>query len=109
LAAFEKAQPRLEEEGIRVVAASTDPLDKATETVKEHGLTLPVGYGLPLKETAAMFGSFYEERRGVLQSTGFVLRPDHTIVVAQYSSGPIGRLVWQDVLGLAQFYKKQAK
>lgn len=109
MAAFEKAQPRLDEEGIRVVAASTDPLDKATETVKEHGLTLPVGYGLPLQETAAMLGSFYEERRGVLQSTGFVLRPDHTIVVAQYSSGPIGRLVWQDVLGLAQFYKKQAK
>jgi hypothetical protein len=29
--------------------------------------------------------------------------------VSQYSSGPIGRLVWQDVLGLVQFYKKQAK
>jgi len=109
LAAFEKAQARLDEEGIRVVAASTDPLDKATETVKEHGLSFPVGHGLPLTETAAALGAFYEERRGVLQSTGFVLKPDHTIVVAQYSSGPIGRLVWQDVLGLVQFYKKQAK
>jgi len=42
-----------------------------------------------------------------LQATGFVLKPDRTIAVAQYSSGPIGRLVWQDVLGLVQFYKKQ--
>jgi peroxiredoxin len=109
LAAFEKAQPRLGEEGIRVVAASTDPLDKATETVKEHGLTFPVGYGLPLTETASTLGCFYEERRGILQSTGYLLKPDQTIAVGQYSSGPIGRLVWQDVLGLVQFYKKQAR
>jgi peroxiredoxin len=107
LAAFQRATDKLADEGIRVVAASTDPLDKARETVTEQALTFPVGYGLPLKETAATLGAFYEERRGVLQSTGYVIRPDGTIAVAQYSSGPIGRLVWQDVLGLIQHYKKQ--
>lgn len=45
----------------------------------------------------------------MLHATGFVIRPDRTIAVAQYGSGPIGRLVWQDVLGLVQFVKKQAK
>lgn len=109
MAAFERAQDKLREEGISVVAASTDPLEKAKETVSEHSLTLPVGYGLPVKETAATLGAFYEERRGFLQSTGFVIKPDKTIVISQYSSGPIGRLVWQDILGLVQFYKKQAK
>ncbi len=109
MAAFERAQPKLREEAITVVAASTDPLVKAKETVSEHSLTFPVGYGLPLKETAAAFGTFYEERRNILQATGFLVKPDKTIAVSQYSSGPIGRLVWQDVLGLVQFYKKQAK
>ena len=109
MAAFERAQDKLREESITVVAASTDPLEKAKETVSEHSLTLPVGYGLPLKDTAATFGAFYEERRGFLQATGFVVKPDKTIAVAQYSSGPIGRLVWQDILWLVQFYKKQAK
>jgi peroxiredoxin len=109
LAAFEKARPKLEEESIRVIAASTDPLDKAGETVKEHALGFPVGYALPVKETAATLGAFYEEKRGFLQATGFVVKPDRTIAVSQFSSGPIGRLVWQDVLGLVQFYKKQAK
>jgi hypothetical protein len=109
LAAFERAQNKFRDEDISVVAASTDPFEKAKETVTEHSLTLPVGYGLPLVETAATFGAFYEERRGFLQATGFVVKPDKTIVVAQYSSGPIGRLVWQDILGLVQFYKKQAK
>jgi hypothetical protein len=92
-----------------VVAASTDSQEKASETVNELGLHFPVGYNLPLKETASMLGAFYEERRGVLHATGFVLKPDHTIAVAQYSSGPIGRLVWQDVLALVQFQKKQAR
>jgi peroxiredoxin len=109
LAAFEKALPRLQEEQITVVAASTDPREKAEETAKEQSLTYPLGYGLPLEETAATLGAFYEPTRLVLQSTGFVIKPDGTIAVAQYSSGPIGRLVWQDVLGLVQFYKKQAK
>ena len=109
MAAFEKARPKLEEEGIRVIAASTDPVDKATETVKKHALGFPVGYRLPLKETAATLGAFYEEKRGFLQATGFVVKPDWTIAVSQYSSGPIGRLVWQDVMRLVQFYKKQAK
>ena len=109
MAAFERAQPKLAEEGITVVAASTDPADKARETVSEHSLTFPVGYGLPMRETAAALGAFYEERRNILQATGFVMKPDKTIVVSQYSSGPIGRLVWQDILGLVQFYKKPSK
>jgi peroxiredoxin len=108
LAAFERAQSKLREEGIGVVAASTDPIEKARETVNEQALTFPVGYGLPLKETAAILSTFYDERRGILQSTGFVLKPDRTVAVSQYSSGPIGRLVWQDVLGLVQFYKKHS-
>jgi hypothetical protein len=89
-------------EEIAVVAASTDSQEKASETVNELGLRFPIGYGLPLKETAS-------KRRGILHAAGFVLKPDHTIAVAQYSSGPIGRLVWQDVLALVQFQKKQAR
>jgi peroxiredoxin len=108
LAAFGRALDKLREERIAVVAASTDPREKAAETAAEHSLTFPVGYGLPLEETARLVGAFYEEKRGILHATGFVVKPDHTIAVAQYSSGPIGRLVWQDVLSLVQFYKKRA-
>lgn len=109
MAAFDRAQDKLQADGIRAIAASTDPQEKATETVAEFGLSIPVGYGLPVKETAAALGAFFEERRGVLHATGFVIKPDRTIAVAQYSTGPIGRLVWQDVLGLVQHYKKQAR
>jgi len=109
LAAFDRAQDKLQAEDICAIAASTDPGDKAGETVAELGLSMPVGYGLPVKETAAALGAFFEERRGFLHATGFVVKPDRTIAIAQYSTGPIGRLVWQDVLGLVQHYKKQAR
>ena len=56
-----------------------------------------------MRDTAATLGAFYEDRRGFFQATGFVVKPDRTIAVSQYSFGPIGRLVWQDVLGLVQF------
>ena len=108
MAAFQRAHDKLQAEGIAIVAASTDRIEQATETVREHSLTFPVGHGLPLRETAGELGSFYEERRGILHATGFLLRPDGRIAVAQYSSGPIGRLVWQDVLNLVQFYKRPA-
>ena len=93
-----------------MVVATTDPVEKAKATVSEQVLTFPIGYyGLPLKETAAVLRAFYEERRNILESTGFLVRPDTTIAVSQYSSGPIGRLVRQDILRLVQFYQKSAK
>ncbi len=52
LAALERAQDKLREEEIRVVAASVDPLEKAREAVEKQLLTYPEGLGLPVKETA---------------------------------------------------------
>ncbi|RPI09661.1 MAG: peroxiredoxin [Zetaproteobacteria bacterium] len=108
MAAFQRAQDKLREERIAVVAASIDPREKAAETVETLSLTFPVGYDLPMAETAGHLGAFYETRRGILQATGFVVNPDRRIAVAQYSSGPIGRLVWQDVLGLIRLAKTSA-
>lgn len=78
----------------------------AEEMVEQCAVDFPVGYGADYKSISTLTGCFYEERRQILHGTGYVLRPDGTIAVAVYSTGPIGRLVWQDVLGLVQFYRK---
>jgi peroxiredoxin len=91
-----------------VVAASVDAEEEAQKTIDECGITFPVGYGADYQDVSKLTGCFYEERRQILHSTGYVLRPDGTIAVGVYSSGPIGRLVWQDVLNLVQFQKKAA-
>jgi hypothetical protein len=73
----------------------------------EQGVHMPVGYGAIAAEIAAATGCFYEERRQILQATEFVLKPDGTIAVAVYSTGPIGRLAVRDVLSNVRWHKKQ--
>ena len=107
MAAFEKAHAELDAEGIRVVGASSDPRDKAHGTADDGNISFALGIGLDPEETAATLGAFYEPRRHILHATGFVIRPDASVALACYSTGPIGRLLVDDVLGLVRFYKKQ--
>ena len=73
------------------------------------GITYPVAYGMDAEAGSELTGAFYEKERKILQPTGILLRPDRTVVVAVYSSGPIGRFVAQDVLNLVRFYKSREK
>lgn len=57
-------------------------------------------------ESARSLGCFYEERRGILHATGFLLRPDGTIAVSCYSSGAIGRLEPDSALRLVAHYRR---
>jgi hypothetical protein len=43
-----------------------------------------------------------------LQSTGFVLDPASNVVVSVYSSGAIGRLVPEDVIGLVRYLREHS-
>jgi hypothetical protein len=43
-----------------------------------------------------------------LQSAGFVLDPAGNVVVSVYSSGAIGRLVPDDVLGLVRYLREHS-
>ena len=92
-------------EQIEVIAASVDPIEKAKETVDKLGITYSVGYGMIAEEISKMTGAYYEKEKKYLHATGFLLRPEKTIVVACYSTGPIGRFVAKDVLKLVKFYK----
>jgi hypothetical protein len=43
-----------------------------------------------------------------LQSTGFVVDPTGRVITTVYSSGAIGRLVPEDVIGFVRYVKSQA-
>jgi peroxiredoxin len=105
LAAFEKARPELEALGIKIVAASVDPLDKAREVAAE--LSYPVGYGV-MRTMAEQIGAWWEERRSILQPSEFLVGADGKVRASTYSSGPIGRVDPADVIRLVNFYDKQA-
>jgi peroxiredoxin len=107
LADFQGLDQEFKSEQINVIAASVDPIEKAREMIDKHGITFPVGYGLVAEEVSRMTGAYYEKERKHLHATGFLLRPEKTIVVACYSTGQIGRLVAKDVLRVVKFYKSR--
>lgn len=51
-------------------------------------------------------GAYVNDDPRYLQSTGFVLAPDASVVTAVCSSGAIGRLVPGDVIGLVRYAKE---
>jgi hypothetical protein len=61
------------------------------------------------EEIVRITGAYYDIDKKFIHATGFLVRPDNTIEVACYSSGPIGRFVAQDVLRLVRFYKSKNK
>jgi peroxiredoxin len=112
LKAFQQGLASLRAEGIGVVSFSADSLANSRELVREHGLEFPIGYGAPVDTTAEQLGVYYEpaseKMASYFHSAGFVLGGSGEILTAVYSTGAIGRLVWQDVLGFVKYIKAHA-
>ena len=108
LRAFERASQALADNGIRVAALSVDDKETTAALVAKHKLTFPVGYGADASAVAALTGAFVNPDPVYLQSTGFVLDPAGKVVVSAYSSGAIGRLVPDDVLGLVRYLREHS-
>lgn len=100
LSAFGRAQDWLDDVDAKVVAFSVDDEATATTTADIYELTFPVGHSADADAVADTLGSYTHDAPKYLQSTGFVLDPDGTVLTAVYSSGAIGRLVADDVVGL---------
>ena len=105
MAGFEKIRPELDALGVKIVAASIDPIDKAKEVAAD--LSFPVGYGVT-RAMADQLGAWWEERRSIIQPSEFLVAADGKVRASTYSSGPIGRVEASDVVKLVNFYDKQA-
>lgn len=106
LRAFERAGQALADNGIRVAALSVDDQETTAALVEKHKLTFPVGYGADARAVAGLTGAFVNPDPVYLQSAGFVLDPAGNVVVSVYSSGAIGRLVPDDVIGLVRYVRE---
>ncbi len=109
MADFQSSIGAYEEEQIRVIAGSVDSAEKTTEFTEKLGLTFSLAYGMDAVEISRLTGAFYEKEKGYIQPAGFLVRPDKTIEVASYSTGPVGRFVATNVLDLVKYYKSRNK
>jgi peroxiredoxin len=104
LVGFEKAKLDLDALGAGVVAASVDPMEKAREVAAE--VSFPIGYGVT-RAIAEELGSWWEERRQIIQPSEFIVGADNKIIVSSYSDGPLGRIEAADVVKLIRFYESR--
>ena len=108
LRAFQRAGESLTQAGVRVAALWVDDETTTAEFTARHGLTFPLGHSADARAVAGLTGAFINEDPLFLQSTGFVLDPRGKVVASVYSSGAIGRLVPEDVIGLAGYLRQHA-
>src|SRR4051794_6676186 len=109
LRAFQRAREKLEALDVRIVALSADDEATTQALVAKHGLGFPVGHGADVARLSETHGAFVNREHGYLESTGFVLDPHGHVLVSVYSSNAIGRLVPDDVAGLAHYLRDAAQ
>ena len=109
LAGFQSSLSAYEEEQITVIAGAVDAVEKTKEFAEKVGVTFPVAWGMDAVEISRLTGAFYDKERAYIHPANFLVRPDKTIEVASYSTGPVGRFVAANVLDLVKFYKSRKK
>lgn len=92
--------------GASVFAASIDAIDKAGEVQAE--VSFPVGYGVT-RATADQLGSWWEERRSIIQPSEFIMDASGKIIASSYSDGPVGRIDAADVIKVINFREAQLR
>ncbi|MGH3813127.1 MAG: peroxiredoxin family protein [Pseudonocardiaceae bacterium] len=108
LAAFSRDADTFAELGVKVVALSVDDEATTAALVRKHRLAFPIGHSADADKVAVATGAYVNDDPRYLQSTGFVLAPDGTVITAVYSTGAIGRLIADDVVGLVRYVKSQS-
>ena len=103
---FEKLKDELASLGASIVAASVDPLDKACEVAAD--VSFPIGYGVT-REMASALGSWWEERRSIIQPSEFILGAGGKVLASSYSDGPLGRIDAADVVKWIRHREKQSQ
>lgn len=106
LRGFERAKTELDELGVSVVSLSVDDQTTATDLVEKHKFTFAVGHSADARHLAELTGAFVNPDPVYVQSTGFVLAPDSTVLVSTYSSGAIGRITAEDAVGMIRYVKE---
>jgi peroxiredoxin len=108
LRAFQRAGEKLAQADVKLVALSVDNEATTRELVAKHGLEFPVGHSADAQAIAGATGAFLNPEPVYIQSTGFVLDPEGRVIVSVYSSGAIGRLVPDDVVGMVRYLREHA-
>ncbi len=104
MAGYEAKRDELAALSVSVYAASVDTSEKAQEVAND--VSFPIAQGVT-RDTADRIGAWWDDRRGIVQPSEFVIRRDGTILQSSYSDGPLARTQAEDVCRLVNFLKSR--
>jgi len=104
LVGFAELKDEFDKLGVKIVAASVDDVEKAQEVADE--VNFPVGHGVS-RDIANALGSWWEDRRQIIQPSEFIVGADGNVVACSYSDGPLGRIDAGDVIKMVNFYESK--
>ena len=106
MAGFEQNAEALGGIGAQIIAISVDPEDKAQEVADT--VSFPVAHSVS-RETTDSIDSWWDDNRGFVQPSEFILNADDKVVFASYSAGPAGRLDAEDAIKMIGYMESQKK
>ena len=92
--------------GIDAIAASADTEEDAQAMINKFYLTFPVTHDVT-EEIAKSIGAWWEDERSINQPSEFITMKGEQILSTTYSSGPIGRINPDLVLGFIKYHRKK--
>lgn len=104
MAGFEARREAFAQQGVKIVAGSVDDAKKTTPIAENLGF--PVAINMSQDDGAAM-GSWWEEKRQIIQPSEFLLSAGGKIMISAYSNGPIGRMDPAETLSLVKYLNEQ--
>ena len=90
--------------GAQVIAISADPEGQAQEVADT--VSFPIAHSVSRKITDSI-DSWWDENRGFVQPSEFILNQDNIVVFSSYSAGPAGRLAAEDTIKMIGYIESQ--
>lgn len=103
---FQELWPEFEARGVSILAGSVDSGENARKLA--DGKSFPFAWGMT-RADGDRIGAWWEERRGIVQPSEFILNEAGAVEASSYSDGPLGRIDAADALKLIDLYESRRK
>jgi len=104
----------LDEAGVQLIALTAEPEDEARKILDKLDIEadhpgFPIAFGLDVDEVESEVGSYVNRDHDPshLHATGVILDPAGEVRTVVYSSGAIGRLHPDPMLGMVEFWRSR--
>jgi len=104
LAGYEARREAFAEQGVGLIAGSVDDKERTVEVAADLGF--PIAFNMK-KDDGDAIGSWWDEKRQIIQPSEFLLTKRGRVIISVYSNGPVGRMDPNETLTLVRYLNQQ--